>query len=429
MAALMSESPSIAHLSPFAWKDYRLFWIARFCATSATIATIVIIGYQLVVLSVDGKGMSMKAAGFQLGLLGLVQFLPQLFLMPVAGWAADRFDRRHVARIANLTDAIVALALGWATWSGAMTIPLLFALAAAHGSVRVFISPAMSALVPNLVPPSVLPKAIAYNSMAWQLATVLGPAAAGFMFEDHPALPYWAAAALLVVSTIALSFIAPPKVDPGRVRKHPLREMIDGLRYTWNERFLLGAISLDLFAVLLGGATAMLPLFAHSILDVGADGLGWLRAAPAAGASLVALWFTQRPLAYNVGVKMLWAVVVFGAATIGFGLSTSFWLSLGLLALLGAADMLSVYVRSSLVQLNTPDAMRGRVSSVSSLAVSASNELGEMQSGLAAAVLGPVGAVVFGGAGAILVTGLWAWMFPELRNARTFEPQFKDTPR
>ena len=201
--------------------------------------------------------------------------------------------------------------------------------------------------------------------------------------------------------------------------------MIDGLRYTWNERFLLGAITLDLFAVLLAGATALLPVFARDILFVGPEGLGWLRAAPAAGATLVALWFSFRPLKHNVGVKMLWAVVVFGAATICFGLSQSYWLSLGLLAVLGGADMLSVYVRSSLVQLNTPDDMRGRVGAVSSLAVSGSNELGELQSGLAAAVLGPIGAVVFGGIGAILVTGLWAWLFPELRRARTFEPQFR----
>ena len=202
--------------------------------------------------------------------------------------------------------------------------------------------------------------------------------------------------------------------------------MIEGLKYTWNERFLLGAITLDLFAVLLGGATAMLPLYAHTILDVGADGLGWLRAAPALGAAIMALWFAIRPLRHNVGIKMLWAVVVFGLATICFGLSRNFALSVTALAVLGAADMLSVYVRSSLVQLNTPDAMRGRVSSASGLAISASNELGEMQSGLAAALIGPVGAVVFGGFGAIFVTGLWAYMFPELRNARTFEPKFKE---
>jgi MFS family permease len=172
----------------------------------------------------------------------------------------------------------------------------------------------------------------------------------------------------------------------------------------------------------------MLPLFAYSILNVGSEGLGWMRAAPALGAAVMALWFAWKPLSHNVGVKMLWSVVVFGAATIGFGLSTSLALSLVMLVVLGAADMLSVFVRSSLIQLNTPDTMRGRVSSVSTLAVSASNELGEMQSGIAAAMLGPVGAVVFGGVGAIIVTGLWAWRFPELRRARTFEPQHRQKP-
>jgi MFS family permease len=206
--------------------------------------------------------------------------------------------------------------------------------------------------------------------------------------------------------------------------------MIDGLVYIKKERFLLGAITLDLFAVLLGGATAMLPVYARDILHVGTQGLGWLRAAPGAGAAVVALLFAFRPLARNVGVKMLWAVVVFGAATIGFGLSKNLLFSMSMLALLGAADMLSVYVRGSLVQLNTPDAMRGRVNSVSGLAISASNELGEVQSGLAAALLhSPIAAVVFGGVGAIFVTVLWAWLFPELRNARTFEPHTKDAPK
>ena len=234
------------------------------------------------------------------------------------------------------------------------------------------------------------------------------------------------AAALLGITTVAVSFIRPMRAERLDRNSHPVRQMIDGLRYTWNQRFLFGTITLDLFAVLLGGATAMLPLYAHSILNVGADGLGWLRAAPALGAAIMALWFAFRPLKTNVGVKMLWAVVVFGLATIGFGLSENFTLSLSMLALLGAADMLSVFVRSSLIQLNTPDDMRGRVSSVSGLAISASNELGEMQSGLAAGLLGPVGAVVFGGVGAIFVTGLWAWRFPEIRNARTFEPQIKE---
>ena len=392
----------------------------------ATMAMVVIIGWQVYDLARSDYGMTERQAALQLGLLGLVQFVPLAILTPVAGWVADRFDRRWVAILANAIDLSVALALGWFTHNDELTLPLLFALAAAHGMARVFVGPSMSAMVANLVPAETLPTAIAYNSMAWQIGSVVGPALGGFLYTTNPALPYWEAAALLALASFAVGAIKPLPLTGIKGKAHPVRQMVDGLRYTWRERFLLGAITLDLFAVLLGGATALLPVFARDILQVGTDGLGWMRAAPAVGATIMSVWFAARPLRHNVGVKMLWAVVIFGLATIGFGLSRDFGLSLLMLAILGAADMLSVYVRSSLIQLNTPDQMRGRVSSVSTLAISASNELGEMQSGLAAAALGPVGAVVFGGAGAILVTGLWAYLFPELRNARTFEPQFRD---
>lgn len=415
--------------SPLAYHDFRLYWLARFAAVMATMAMVVIIGYQVYDVARDDYGMSVGAAAFQLGLLGLVQFVPLALLTPVAGWVADRVERRLVARLANALDMLVAIALGLCTAADMLTLPLLFGLGAAHGVARVFVGPAMSAIAPNIVPPSVLPRAIAMSSIAWQSGSVIGPAVGGLLFAADGAMPYWTSAALLLFASITLGFIKPVFPPPAEQRRHPLREMVDGLSYTWRERFLLGAITLDLFAVLLAGATAMLPVYARDILMVGPQGLGFLRAAPAVGAAAVALFLSVRPLATNVGVKMLWAVVVFGLATIGFGLSTSFYLSLGFLVLLGGADMLSVFVRSSLVQLHTPDAMRGRVSSVSGLAISASNELGEMQSGLAAALLGPVGAVVFGGAGAIGVTALWAWLFPELRRARTFEPQFRNDQR
>ncbi len=392
----------------------------------ATMSVVVILGYQLVVVAIEDYGMTQKEAGLQLGLLGLVQFLPSLILTPVAGWAADRFERRTIARLANGVDAAVALVLAWMTWKGQMTLPLIFAMSAAHGVAKVFVGPAMSSIVANVVPAEVLPRAIAANALSWQMGTVIGPAAAGFLFAHNASTPYWAAAVLLVIAAIAVSAIRPIQAKQSLDRPHPVSQMIDGLRYCRNERFLLGAITLDLFAVLLGGATAMIPLYAYTILHVGSEGLGWMRAAPAVGAAILASWFARHPLKNNVGVKMLAAVAVFGGATMVFGLSRNFALSLAMLALLGAADMLSVYVRGALVQLNTPDEMRGRVSSVSGLAISASNELGEMQSGLAAALLGPVWAVVFGGVGAILVAGLWARLFPELRNARTFEPQFRD---
>lgn len=410
---------------PLAYRDYRFYWIARFSAVLATMGMVVVLGYQFYDVARTDYGMSIKEASFQLGLLGLAQFIPLAVLTPVAGWVADRFDRRHVAMLANMIDAAVALTLAILTANDGLTLPLLYLMAALHGVARVFVGPSMSSIVPNIVPANILPRAIAFNSMAWQTGSVIGPGIGGILFAIVPAMPYWLAAALLILASLAIAQIKPlPKVEI-KGTAHPFRQMIDGLHYTWNERFLLGAITLDLFAVLLAGATALLPVYARDILMVGPEGLGWLRGAPAAGATLMALWFSFRPLQHNVGVKMLWAVVVFGIATIVFGLSKNYWLSLSAMAVLGAADMLSVYVRSSLVQLNTPDDMRGRVTAVSTLAISGSNELGELQSGFAAALLGPVGAVVFGGVGAIFVTALWAKLFPELKNAKTFEPQFR----
>jgi MFS family permease len=423
----VTETAASPH--PLSFRDYRLFWLARFCAVLATTGMVVVIGYQFYDVARTDYGMSIREAAFQLGLLGAAQFIPLAILTPVAGWVADRYDRRRVAIFANSIDASVALMLGFMTYFDQITLPLLYVMAALHGTARVFLAPSMSSMVPNIVPSNVLPRAIAFNSMAWQLGGVIGPGIGGILFGQNAPLSYWAAAAMLGIACLSIALIKPFPKSEIKGQAHPFQQMIDGLRYTWNERFLLGAITLDLFAVLLGGATALLPVFARDILHVGAEGLGWLRAAPAAGATLMALWLSFHPLRHNVGIKMLWAVVVFGLATIGFGLSINFWLSIGMLALLGSADMLSVYVRSSLVQLNTPDEMRGRVAAVSSLAISGSNELGELQSGFAAALLGPVGAVVFGGFGAILVTGVWAWLFPELKNARTFEPQFrKATP-
>lgn len=429
---------------PLSIPDFRRYWLARFMAVMATMAMIVIIGYQTYDIARSDYGMSIKEASFQLGLLGLAQFVPLLLLTPVAGWAADRWERRTVYRCANSIDMVIALLLGWLTMTDALTLPLLFLLAALHGVARVFVGPSLTAIVPNIVPPASLPKAIALSSIAWQSASVLGPAAGGLLYESDPALTYWCAAGLMLLATIAVGFIRPVYPPPMDTTKHPLKQMADGLSYTWRERFLLGAITLDLFAVLLAGATALMPVYARDILQVGADGLGQMRAAPALGAAIVAIYLAIRPLKHNVGAKMLWAVVVFGLATIGFGLchvigdrlfdngriaaldmDAAMAIALVMLIILGASDMLSVYVRSSLVQLNTPDQMRGRVSSVSGLAISASNELGELQSGFAAALLGPVGAVIFGGAGAIAVTGLWAWLFPELKNAKTFEPQYR----
>jgi MFS family permease len=413
--------------SPLSIPDFRLYWAARFTAVLATMGMVVIIGYQVYDVARADYGMSIRQASFQLGLLGLAQFLPLAILTPVAGWVADRFERRTVARLANAIDMTVALALGWCTANGLLSLPLLFSFAAMHGIARVFVGPSMAAIAPNIVPPEVLPRAIATSSIAWQSASVAGPALGGFLYAVSSSAPYWAAALLMAVSMAALTPIRRVSPPP-MVVAHPLRQMADGLSYVRRHRFLLGAVTLDLFAVLLGGATAMLPVFARDILHVGTEGLGLLRAAPAVGAASVALWFSWRPLKHNVGMKMILAVAAFGAMTILFGFSREMWLSLSALALLGGFDMLSVYVRSSLVQLHTPDTMRGRVSAVSGLAISASNELGELQSGIAAAILGPVGAVVVGGGAAIGIAGLWSYLFPELTRARTFDPPANALP-
>jgi MFS family permease len=410
--------------SPLQIADYRRFWLARFLATFATLSVVVLIAYQTYDVAREQYGMGIKDAALMLGLLGAAQFVPLFVLTPVAGVAADRFDRRRVVLFANVIDCGIALALALATANDALTLPLLFALAAAHGAARVFNGPALSAIAPNLVPPALLPKAIALSSMGWQVATVVGPAAGGFLFAASPSLPYFLAAALVLISGLLISSVRPVRAVHEGPPRHPLRQIADGFVFVRKQRFLFGCITLDLFAVLLGGATAMLPVFARDILHVGPEGLGLMRGAPAVGASLVAAWLSWRPLERDVGVKMLWAVVAFGAATTAFALSRSFALSLVLLGLLGAADMISVFVRNSLVQLNTPDAMRGRVSAISGLAISASNELGEFRAGLTAGLLGAVGAVAIGGLGAIVVTALWAWIFPELRQARTFDSRF-----
>ncbi len=411
---------------PLRLPAFRAFWIARLATTIAQMAMVIVIGWQ--VYDIARQTMEVDEAAFQLGLIGLVQFVPLFVLTPISGWVADRLDRRHVARAVILLEMLCALILLWATWSGHVTLPILFGVAALLGVARAFAGPALSALAPNLVPREILPRAIALSSMAWQSGAILGPAIGGILYDIVPHYSYAFSAALFAFSALCLFLIGPvprPAIEPGK----PIRRMVEGLQYVRHNRLVLGAITLDLFAVLLGGATAMLPLYARDILHVGAQGLGPLRAAPAIGATLTAIFFSIRPIKTDVGVKMLTAVVVFGAATAVFGFSTSYFLSLAMLALLGAADMFSVYIRQSLIQLHTPDAMRGRVSAASTLAISASNELGETRSGFAAALIGPVAATVIGGLAAVMVTLLWALWFPELRRARTFEPPDEPPPQ
>lgn len=406
--------------SPFAFRDYRFLWATRFGSNIAQNAMVVVIGWQ--VYDIARRTMAPKEAAFQLGMIGVAQFLPLALLTLITGWTADRVDRRWIGRIVLFVEAGCAGTLALLAWHGTTTLPAIYVIAAMLGVCRAFAQPAISALAPNLVPAEVLPGAIAASSIAWQIGSIGGPALGGYLYAGAHWLPYTVSTSLFLISALCMMFIRPVPPTALDRRQNPWRQMIDGLHYVRRNRLVLGAISLDLFAVLLGGATAMLPIFARDILMIGSSGLGHLRAAPAVGAALTAIILSFRPLKQNVGVKMLIAVGVFGAATIVFGLSRWLPLSLLCLALLGAGDMLSVYVRQSLIQIYTPNEMRGRVGAVATLFVSGSNELGEAESGLIASLIGPVAAVVVGGIGAIGVTILWAAIFPELPRARTFDP-------
>jgi MFS family permease len=397
--------------SPFSFRDFRFYWLARFATTIAQNAMVVVIGWQ--VYDIARRTMSPKEAAFQLGMVGVAQFLPLAALTLITGWTADRIDRRWIGRIVLLAESLCAAWLALLAWHGTTSLAAIYVVAVMLGICRAFANPAIGALAPNLVPPAVLPTAIAASSIAWQTGAIGGPALGGYLYAGAHWLPYTVSGVLFLLGAVSLMFIRPiPKTALDR-KANPWRQMIDGLHYVRRNRVVLGAISLDLFAVLLGGATAMLPIFARDVLMVGSAGLGHLRAAPAVGSAAMAFYFSARPLRYNVGVKMLVAVALFGACTIGFGLSRWMPLSLAILA---------VYVRQSLIQIWTPNDMRGRVGAVSTLFISGSNELGEAESGFLAALIGAVPAVVLGGIGAIGVTIIWWRLFPELARARTFEP-------
>jgi MFS family permease len=403
---------------PFRVANFRIFWLARFFLTVASNMMVVVIGWQ--VYDLARLTMPPGDAAFLLGMVGLVQFMPLFGLTLIVGVVADRIDRRYIARAAVLLQLSCALVLGWLAINDSITLRALFIMAFLFGVGRAFAGPSLSALAPNLVPRDILPAAIALNSISFQAGAILGPPLGAYLYAARADTAYLVAAAIFATTTMLLWRIT-PVARPDKAIVSPWRSLVEGLGYVRNNRIVLGAISLDLFAVLLGGATAMLPVYARDVLHVGVEGLGPLRAAPAVGAAAMALLLAFRPLNRHVGPVMFACVGLFGVATIVFGLSTDMRLSLAALVVLGAADMVSMYIRGSLVQLHTPDAMRGRVSSVSMLFVSASNELGEFESGVTAAWLGPVEAVVAGGIGAVIVTGIWAWGFPELRKADRFD--------
>ena len=399
-------------------RDYLMFWGTRWTGSFASQIQSVAMGWQMYAIARQTR--SVEESAFLVGMIGLAAFVPVFLLTLPAGEAADRYDRKKLLLLCLSGEIVSVLALAIATVNGYASPALLLVIATLFGASRAFFAPANTALGPMLVPRKLLPRAIAWNSLAWQTASIAGPAAAGFLVARSAETAYFTTFALYGLSALLVMGIranAKPETNPGS----RWQLMKEGLSYVWRQKIVFGAISLDLFAVLLGGATALLPVFARDVLHVGPEGFGILRAGPAIGATLVALWLAANPIRRKAGLYMFAGVAVFGMATIVFGLSKSLWLSVAALAVLGGADMLSVFVRQTLVQLVTPDHMRGRVASVSSVFIGASNELGEFESGVVARLLGPVGAAVFGGVGAVMVTGLWAKLFPDLRRADRLE--------
>ncbi|MGB3166642.1 MAG: MFS transporter [Alteraurantiacibacter sp.] len=415
--AASGEEPT----NPLHIHNFRAYLVARFTMMVGQYAMMLIIAWQTYTLSRE-SGMDELAASGQLALIGLLQFLPLFVLSPFSGLVADRFNRKTVSRLTILLQFGCAATLAWLSHTDAIALGWLFGVAVVLGIVRAFNGPALSALAPNLVPKSILPNAIALSSIAWQTGMIVGPALGGYAYGAAPALPYAIAAGLFLLGIGAISTIGDVPRSPITGAQRPIGQVIDGWRYVIQNKMVLSAITLDLFAVFLAGATALFSPFAYDILEVGETGLAQLAAAPAIGAAVTAIWFSFRPLRTNVGPKMLWAVVIFGVATIVFGLSRSMPISLAALFVVGAADMFSVYIRQSLVQLHTPDDKRGRVSSASLLTISASNEGGDAFSGFLASVIGPAAAVVAGGIGAIVTVAAWSRIFPVLRHTRTFDP-------
>lgn len=387
-------------------RDFAVFLTGRFLSAMAVQVQNVAVGWMVYDITRDPLA---------LGLVGLVTFLPAVGLALVTGHVADRHDRRRILATCYTLTTLIALGLVACAWWRVTDTRVVYGLLLAFGATRAFANPAGQALLPNLVPREELGNAIAWGSGVWQTATIAGPAVGGLLYVAGGTAAFGFAAACFAVTAVLMATIrhrasAPVAGAPGT------DSLLAGLAFIRSRPAIFGAISLDLFAVLLGGATALLPVFARDILQVGPSGLGVMRSMPAAGALATAVLLAWRPLQRKAGLRMFQAVALFGIATIAFGLSTSFPLSLLCLFVLGAADMVSVVVRQTLVQLETPDGMRGRVAAVNSVFIGASNELGEFESGAVAALVGTVPSVVLGGAGTLLVAALWARWFPALRE-------------
>ncbi len=387
-------------------RPFLAFWLARVFTAS---------GFQMLTVAIGWHLYQLTGNVLDLGLVGLVEFAPRVLFMLHTGHVADRYDRRKVAALCQTLQALIALALAVGSFTDNVSRELIFVLAFLLGAARSFEMPATQALLPNVVPPGLFPRAVAASASASQAATIVAPAVGGLLYALGSTWVYGPTVVLyLIACLLTLSLDARrQQPQPGRAS---LDSLLAGIRFIRSRPDILGAISLDLFAVLLGGATALLPVFAKDILLTGAWGLGLLRSAPAVGALLMSLWLARFPVERKVGLTMFTAVGIFGVATIAFGLSTSFWFSLAVLVVLGAADMISMVIRSAFVQLETPDEMRGRVSAVNGLFIGASNQLGEFESGVTAHWFGTVPAVVLGGVGTLVVTGVWMKLFPTLTH-------------
>lgn len=382
----------------------RFFILGQSCST---------LSYQMLVVAFGWQVYDLSHSVFNLGLIGLAQFLPQLCLTLVVGQAADRFDRRRIAQCCQVLEAALGAALAIACFTHHQSLALIFTCAAMIGMARAFEAPSMQSLLPTLVTAENLPESLAWGAAARQTAVIAGPALGGMVYILGAQAVYLACAGFYLLALIWLQQLRPVAHDRPR-EPVTLESAFAGVAFIRKKPVILGAISLDLFSVLLGGATALLPVYARDILHTGPWGLGLLRSAPAIGALGMSLFLARRPLQRHIGRTMGVAVSVFGLATIAFGLSRWIPLSLFSLAILGASDMVSVVVRSSLVQLETPDAMRGRVSAVNFIFIGTSNQLGEFESGLTAAWFGTMPAVVMGGVGTLLVVALWRRWYPEL---------------
>lgn len=398
--------------SPFELPAFRRYWFARVISMGANQIQVVAIGWQLYELT---------NRVLDLGLIGLAQFLPAMLLAIPAGYVVDRFSRQRVLTIALGCKALWMALLALGSWQGWLTAPALFLFAVLIGLGRAFEMPAHSALLSRIVPPALLPSAVAWSSSATQGAVIIGPAVGGFIYAAGAHAAYATSAVLGLAATVAIGLIRGIRFELSR-DPPSLEFLLGGLHFIRGRPVVLGAISLDMVAVLLGGASAMLPVYARDILHTGAWGVGLLRSAEGIGALLVAVALARFPLERQVGRLMFLAVAVFGVATVVFALSSSFVLSFIALLVLGGADMVSVVIRQSLIQLETPDSMRGRVGAVNSLFIGASNQLGEFRAGAMAAMIGVVPAVALGGVGTLLVVALWRRLFPDLHARDALQP-------